>query len=99
MKTVLVTGGCGLIGQHICSGLLKKGFAVIAADAEENMYNTGKLHYQFIKCEATDKNTFAEIFENNSIDIVIHAACTVDNDLGPIVTEKQMSDQIGRAHV
>ncbi len=92
MKTVLVTGGCGLIGQHICSGLLKKGFAVIAADAEEGMYNTGKLNYSFVQCEITDKNAYAEIFEKNQIEIVIHAACTVDNDLGPIVTDKQIDD-------
>ncbi len=92
MKTVLVTGGCGLIGQHICSGLLKKGFAVIAADTEEGMYNTGKLNYSFVQCEITDKNAYANIFEKNQIEIVIHAACTVDNDLGPIVTDKQIND-------
>ena len=34
METALVTGGCGLIGQHIVSGLLKKGFAVISVDKE-----------------------------------------------------------------
>ncbi|MBR3969810.1 MAG: NAD(P)-dependent oxidoreductase [Ruminococcus sp.] len=91
MKKVLVTGGCGLIGQHICSGLLKKGFEVIAADKEEGMYNSGKLNYTFVQCEAADKNTYAQIFEDYDIEIVIHAACTVDNDLGPIIEEKQMS--------
>ncbi|HBB20571.1 MAG TPA: NAD(P)-dependent oxidoreductase [Ruminococcus sp.] len=92
MQTVLVTGGCGLIGQHICSGLLKKGFAVIAADREEHDYNTGKLNYNFIQCEPTDKNKYAEIFEQNKIDVLIHAACTVDNDLGPIVTDKEINE-------
>lgn len=92
MKKVLVTGGCGLIGQHICSGLLKKGFEVIAADKEEGMYNAGKLYYTFVQCEATDKNAYAQIFEDYDIEIVIHAACTVDNDLGHIIEEKQMSD-------
>lgn len=92
MQKVLVTGGCGLIGQHICSGLLKKGFEVIAVDNEECGYNEGKLHYSFIQCSPTDKNKFAEIFEKNKINVLIHAACTVDNDLGPVVTEKQMSD-------
>ena len=61
MKNVLVTGGCGLIGQHICSGLLKKGFSVIATDKEEGMYNTGKLNYSFIQCSVTDKNAYSEI--------------------------------------
>lgn len=92
MRTVLVTGGCGLIGQHICSGLLKKGNTVIAVDLQEGNYNSGKLNYSFIEAAPTDKNKFAEILENNKIDVVIHAACTVDNDLGPIVTEKEMND-------
>ncbi len=92
METILVTGGCGFIGKYICSGLLKKGYEVIAADNEANMYNEGKLHYTFVQAAATDKNAYADIFEKNKIDIVIHAACTVDNDLGPIVTEKEIND-------
>ncbi|MBE6856634.1 MAG: NAD(P)-dependent oxidoreductase [Ruminococcus sp.] len=92
MKTVLVTGGCGLIGQHICSGLLKKGNNVIAVDSTEGDYNTGKLHYSFIEASMTDKNKFAEIFENNKIDIVVHAGNIVDNDLGPIITDDIMKN-------
>lgn len=92
MGTVLVTGGCGLIGQHICSGLLKKGNTVIAVDSNEGNYNDGKEGYSFIEAAPTDKNKYAEIFENNKIDVVVHAACTVDNDFGPIVTEKEMAD-------
>lgn len=92
MQKVLVTGGCGLIGQHICSGLLKKGCEVIAVDHEECGYNEGKLHYSFIQCAPTDKNKFAEIFEKNKINVLIHAACTVDNDFGPIITDKEMNE-------
>lgn len=90
MEKVLVTGGCGLIGQHICSGLLKKGYEVIAVDREECGYNEGKPNYSFTPCEPTDKNTIAELFENNKFYAVIHAACTVDNDMGPIVTDKEV---------
>lgn len=92
METVLVTGGCGLIGQHICSGLLKKGYAVIAIDKEQGIYNEGKLNYTFLQAGPTDKNAIADIFENNKIDILIHAACTVDNDLGPIVTDAEVKE-------
>lgn len=92
MKKVLVTGGCGLIGQHICSGLLKKGFSVIAADVEEGMYNTGKMNYSFVQVKPSDKNAYAEIFENQEINVLIHAANTVDNDLGPIVTENEVKE-------
>ncbi len=90
METVLVTGGCGLIAQHICSGLLKKGYSVIAVDKEPGIYNEGKLNYSFIQAAPDDKNAYADIFENNKINIVIHAACTVDNDFGPIVTDAEI---------
>ena len=32
------------------------------------------------------------IFEKERIDAVVHLACSVDNDLGPIITEKQMEE-------
>jgi len=92
MQTVLVTGGCGLIGQHICSGLLKKGCEVIALDRHEGNYNMGKRHYTFIKCEPTNKTRIEEIFENNNIDILVHASFTVDNDLDAFVTEKEVKE-------
>lgn len=92
MLKVLVTGGCGIIGRYICSGLLKKGCEVIAVDREECNYNTGKLHYSFVECAPTDKNTLGDIFDNTKIDVLIHAACTVDNDFGPVVTEKELKE-------
>ncbi len=91
MQTVLVTGGCGLIGRHICSGLLKKGYAVVATDINEDPYNDGKLNYSFEQCDPSDKNAISDIFERYKINILIHAACTVDNDLGPIVTDKEIN--------
>ncbi len=90
MFTVLVTGASGLIGRHICSGLLKKGYEVLAIDSTENDYNKGKPHYQFIEMEITDKMGYGEIFDDYRVDVLIHAACTVDNDLGHIITEKEM---------
>lgn len=91
MNTVLVTGGCGKIGDHICSGLLKKGNAVIAVDTQDSGYNTDKPNFTFIEGAPTDKNVYGDIFDNNKIDMLIHAAFTVDNDLGPIVTDKEIS--------
>jgi len=90
MKTVLVTGGCGLIGQHVCSGLLKRDCTVIAADKEPGEYNDGKAGYTFIQVDPTDKKAYAEIFANHDFDTVIHLACTVDNDFGPIITDKEV---------
>lgn len=91
MNTVLVAGGCGLIGQHVCSGLLKKGNTVIAVDSHHNDYNTGKENYRFIEASPEDNTKYAEIFKKHHIDMLINLACTVDNDFGNIITETEMS--------
>ncbi|MDE5946423.1 MAG: NAD(P)-dependent oxidoreductase [Oscillospiraceae bacterium] len=90
MNTVLVTGGCGIIGQHVCSGLLKKENIVIAVDSKAGNYNERKANYSFIEAGPADKTKYAEIFENNQIDAVVNLACTVDNDFTNIVTENEM---------
>ncbi len=90
MQTVLVTGGCGFIGQYICSGLIKKGYEVISADKEEGVYNIGKLHYTYVKWTPDDKEGFEKILSDYKVNVLIHTACTVDNDFPAIVTEKEM---------
>lgn len=91
MNTVLVAGGCGLIGQHVCSGLLKKGNTVIAVDSQHNDYNTGKENYRFVEASPEDNTKYAEVFKKYHIDMLINLACTVDNDFGNIITETEMN--------
>lgn len=92
MATVLVTGACGLIGEKVCSGLLKKHHEVIAVDHASSAYNEGKEHYRFYAAAPYDKTAYMGIFEKERIDAVVHLACSVDNDLDPIITEKQMEE-------
>lgn len=90
MKTVLVTGACGRIGDSTCSGLLKNGYHVIAMDNEISEHNCGKENFTFISCNDGITSTLQAIFESYKIDTIIHLACTADNDMGPIFTEKEM---------
>ena len=90
MATILVTGGCGLIGDHVCSGLLKKGNTVIAADAKQSDYNTGKENFIFREAAPNERGKYGDIFDEFEFDYVVHLACTVDNDLGPVVEKTQM---------
>ena len=87
MKNVLVTGGCSRIGDHMCSGLLKKGYNVMAMDNKSSDYNRNKKHYQFILCDESVTDTLKYIFENYKLDAIVHLACTADNDMGPTFTE------------
>ncbi len=90
MATILVTGGCGKIGEKVVSGLLKKGNTVIAADREPCAYNADKEHYFFRQAAPNEKNKYADIFDEFDIEYVVHLACTVDNDFGPIVEQKEI---------
>lgn len=92
MNTVMVTGGCGLIGDHVCSGFLKKGFAVIAVDRQSSDYNEGKENFTYIEAKPSDKAAYADIFEKYKINTVIHLACTADNDFGHIITDAEVKE-------
>ncbi len=92
MATILVTGGCGLIGDHVCSGLLKKGNTVIAVDKKESDYNTGKDNYFFREAAPQDQGKYGEIFDEFEVEYVVHLACTVDNDLGPEIGKAQIDE-------
>ncbi|MDO5558853.1 MAG: NAD(P)-dependent oxidoreductase [Oscillospiraceae bacterium] len=90
MKNVLVTGASGLIGRKVCSGLLKKGYGVIATDKSPHEYNEGKERYHFISAEITDEESIQKLFRDYKIDAVVHCACTADNDFGHIITENEI---------
>ncbi|MDE5563956.1 MAG: NAD-dependent epimerase/dehydratase family protein [Oscillospiraceae bacterium] len=92
MQRILVTGGCGLIGDHVCSGFLKKGFEVVAVDRQCSEYNVNKENFIFYEAKPTEKGKYADIFEKYKFDTVIHLACTADNDLGHMITEEQIKE-------
>ena len=72
MATVLVTGACGLIGEKVCSGLLKKHHQVVAVDRAPSAYNEGKENYRFYAAAPHDKSTYMGIFEKERIDAMVH---------------------------
>lgn len=92
MATILVTGGCGLIGDRVCSGLLKKGNTVIAADKKSSEYNINKENFYFREAGPTDQSKYGEIFDEFEFDYVVHLACTADNDFGATIEKAQMEE-------
>jgi UDP-glucose 4-epimerase len=81
-KTVLVTGGAGYIGSHICVELLNAGFQVIVADNLSNSSDialqrvktiTGK-SLDFYEIDVCDSVALSGVFAAHSIDMVIHMA-------------------------
>ncbi len=92
MKKILVTGGCGLIGDHLCSGFLKKGYEVFAVDKKPSGYNLNKAHFTFMQATPMDKTGYADAMERCKPEIMIHLACTADNDFGYMITDSEIKE-------
>ena len=82
-KTVLVSGGAGYIGSHVAVELISAGYEVVVAD---NMSNcdmtcfegvkkiTGREDIPFYQIDCCDYASVTKLFDENSIDAVIHFA-------------------------
>lgn len=79
---ILVTGGAGYIGSHTCVELLNAGYEVIIIDnfsnskpeALEKIKTITNKTFKFYEGDLADRNIVETIFEEHSIDAVIHFA-------------------------
>lgn len=80
--SVLVTGGAGYIGNHTCVELLQAGYDVVVADNLSNSKEEALKRVQeisgkrlkFYKVDLLDRESLDGIFQNESIDAVVHFA-------------------------
>jgi UDP-glucose 4-epimerase len=80
-KTILVTGGAGFIGSHLCEYLIKQGDRVICFDnlsagRLENIEHI-KNKIVFIKGDVNKLTDIEPVFQDNKIDAVFHYAAVV----------------------
>jgi len=75
MERVLVTGGAGFLGSHLCDLLLEKGYAVTAMDnlitgsTSNIVHNLGKGNFSFVYYDVTEY-----LYLKDKVDIVFHFA-------------------------
>ncbi len=87
MRTMLVTGGAGFIGSHLCERLLKEGTHVICFDNFDAFYDPNikiknvedisrlfEGQFKLITGDIRNREHLQEIFKKNQVDLVIHLA-------------------------
>ena len=82
---IVVTGGAGFIGSHLCEKLISLGSKIICIDDFDNFYNPAikenniseiadSKYFKLYRSDITNPTQMEKIFSENSIDMVIHLA-------------------------
>ncbi len=82
-KTVLVTGGAGFIGSHLCDKLVEAGARVICFDnfftgKKENVAHLqGNENFTLVEGDANKYEDLANVFKKHKIDYIFHYAAVL----------------------
>lgn len=112
-KNILVTGGAGFIGSHLCERLLRDGNRVICVDnfATSNVRNIDNLlpnpQFQFLRLDVNqpfDLETFGELaafkIPFQGIQEIYHLACpTSIKNFDQFKVQTLLSNSLGNYHV
>jgi len=74
MGTVLVTGGAGFIGSHVCKALAASGSRLVVYDNLKRGNQTAVRWCELVVGNLSDKQLLRKTMEENSVDSVIHFA-------------------------
>lgn len=85
---ILVTGGAGFIGSHLCDLLLSEGHSVVAVDnlilgRKENIFHLlNRNDFSFIEEDLLNLSALRRVFESGNFDMVYHLAANSDIQKG-----------------
>ncbi|MDC0036933.1 UDP-glucose 4-epimerase GalE [bacterium] len=75
---VLVLGGAGYIGSHVCKALHMEGFLPVVVDDLSTGHREFVQWGDFIECSLLDKQALIQVFEKVQPDVVMHFAARIE---------------------
>jgi 2-alkyl-3-oxoalkanoate reductase len=85
-RRVLVTGGCGFVGNCIAQSLAKSGHSVLVLDTEVGIVDDPTPGIEYIEGEYWNGDVLSRIMEG--VDSVFHCACFSNNSMKGVPREK-----------
>jgi UDP-glucose 4-epimerase len=85
---ILLTGGAGFIGSHLCDALIAEGNHIVALDnlilgrIENIKHLMNHKQFSFIKSDILDYSALSELFRTECFDEVYHLAANSDIQKG-----------------
>ena len=85
---ILITGGAGFIGSHLCDALMERGHNLTVVDnlilgRKENISHLlGKVGFEFIEEDLLQTEAMRDIFKDRKFDMVYHLAANSDIQKG-----------------
>lgn len=76
--TVLVAGGAGYIGSHVCKMLRERGYDVVVIDNLSHGYKSFTRYGEFVLGDISDENLLDLLFKTYKIDAVMHFCAYIE---------------------
>lgn len=77
MKKLLITGGVGFLGYHICKKLAKKFDRIILVDIDQFHKEEYPSNVDFYKVDISNKEAFEEVVKKTKPTLIVHAAAAL----------------------
>jgi len=93
---IIVTGGAGFIGSHLCDYILSEGHKVIAVDdlslgrIENLELAFSHQSFRFVKQDILERARFEQIFDQENFDVIFHMAANSDIQRGGEETDRDL---------
>jgi len=105
MNTILVTGGAGFIGSHLCERLLNDGGRVVCLDNFDNFYDPNikiknveaiarkySEQFELVTGDIRNHDHLMGIFQKNQIDSIVHLAARAG--VRPSIVEPLLYEEV-----